>query len=99
MSSITNFEPFRHQSNPCFGRGIESIFELPLNICSNLSTFAFYIGPQLTAGNMTLRIFLKATLIKGSITTNNIGRPGMEGGEAWAGVRSLGRVKDLEQEL
>jgi len=50
-------------------------------------------------GNMTLRIFLKATLIKGSITTNNTHRPGMEGGEAWAGVRSLGRVKDLEQEL
>jgi hypothetical protein len=25
------------------GGGIESIFELPLNICFNLSTFAFYI--------------------------------------------------------
>ncbi|KAH9557934.1 hypothetical protein CY35_07G111200 [Sphagnum magellanicum] len=69
MSSITNFEPFRHQSNPCFGKGIESIFELPLNICSNLSTFAFYIGPHLTARNRTLRIFLKATSLQSKVAS------------------------------
>jgi len=50
----------RHQSNPCFGRGIESIFELPLNICSNLSTFAFYIGPHLTASMLLLLVPLNS---------------------------------------
>ncbi len=36
------------------GGGIQSIFELPWNIRSNLSTFAFYIGPHLTAGMLLL---------------------------------------------
>jgi len=66
-------------------------------MCSRSSSWGFVMSSR----EQDTKDFLEGniTLIKGSITTNNTGRPGMEGGEAWARVRSLGRVKDLEQEL